>query len=114
MAPSKVRTRNPKSTQVKTKNPTKLYSLLATALVAVGMVIPRAQAQQPSPPVADAATVTDDTVVQLESFVVMAQKVARPLNEVPASVVPISGDTLTSLKLFDAKDIVSVAPGLMA
>ncbi len=97
---------------MKTKNPSKFYCLLATAFVAVGVSAPRVNAQQPLPPVADTAVKGDDEVVQLESFVVMAQKVARPLNEVPSSVLPISGETLKDFKLFDAKDIVIVAPGL--
>ena len=42
----------------------------------------------------------------------MSQKDARPLSEVPSSVLPISGQTLKDFKLFDAKDIVIVAPGL--
>lgn len=96
-----------------THNPLRLYGKLAALLLAIGGTALPARAQQPAPlqenPTSEAA---EGPVVELETFVVTAQKVARPLNEVPSSVVPISGDTLVSLKLFDAKDIVAVAPGL--
>ncbi len=97
---------------MKTNHPYKLLSLLATALVAVSVGIPTAIAQQPPTPAEETSTEVTGSTVKLEDFVVTAQKVARPLKEVPMSVLPISAETVAEFKLFEAKDLVVVAPAL--
>lgn len=96
-----------------TLNPLRLNGKLAALLLAIGGTALPSHAQQPAPLQEKLTSeAAEGPTVELETFIVTAQKVARPLNEVPSSVVPISGDTLANFKLFDAKDIVVVAPGL--
>jgi iron complex outermembrane recepter protein len=51
-------------------------------------------------------------VLELPSFTVTAQKVARPIQEVPMAVVALNTETLSELKLFNVEDIQKVTPGL--
>lgn len=99
---------------MKTRHPSKFLGLLASAALAVstGTSIASGQESPSAPAKATPAPAPEGATVELESYVVTAAKVARPINEVASSVVPISGETLKDLKLFDAKDIVVIAPGL--
>lgn len=55
---------------------------------------------------------TSNDVVTLPSFTVSAQKVARPIQEVPLAITAIDSQKVEEFKLFNAQDVQNLSPGL--
>ena len=89
--------------------PSILAGMLAMALTSA---IPAPVHAQASAESTDQTDSEPDDFIALSDFVVNAQKVARPIREVPMAINAVSGGNLDDLKLLDAVDLPKIAPGL--
>jgi len=88
------------------------------ALLAVACVSPFYLSAQSSPEATEAPATTnasdteDENIVTLPVVMVTADKISRPLQEVPMAVVAVDAKTVENFNLLDVSDIEVVSPGL--
>src|SRR5688572_1613759 len=88
----------------------------AAALATAFILSPQALAQAPSTQTATANTPDSDAQLddaQLEDIVVVAEKRAENLQDVPIAVTAVSGEDLAARGAISTKDLQNIVPGLV-